>query len=288
MTNLTKETQENIKRIESLIDHSFTIKNGIPIPSWIELSLIDFCNRKCVFCPKGNNTIAPNQKDLYMHINLLHKIAKDLYDINFQGTIMLAGYGEPMLYPLIIDAIQILSQVSHVEMCTNGDLLSIKKINQMNNCGLSFLIVNIYDGPNQKISFKKMFNTTNFSKYILRDRWYNSEKDFGIKLTNRAGVINVGNQPTVNQNTECFYPHYSMTIDWNGDVLLCPQDWHRRIKCGNIAFNSIYDLWVSKTYKKYRKLLFKGERSIFPCSSCNCTGTLHGRKHAEKWHDNKH
>ena len=30
------------------------------LPSWIELSLIDVCNRDCKFCPKSDENIAPN------------------------------------------------------------------------------------------------------------------------------------------------------------------------------------------------------------------------------------
>ena len=29
---------------------------------------------------------------------------------------------------------------------------------------------------------------------ILRDRWYNADSEFGLKLTNRAGTIKTGNQ----------------------------------------------------------------------------------------------
>ena len=27
----------------------------------------------------------------------------------------------------------------------------------------------------------------------------------------------------------CYYTHYSMMIDWNGDVYLCTQDWQRKV-----------------------------------------------------------
>ena len=29
---------------------------------------------------------------------------------------------------------------------------------------------------------------------ILRDRWYDATKDYGLKLTNRTGTINIGKQ----------------------------------------------------------------------------------------------
>ena len=48
-----KETiKTNLKRRSVVVDKVYTVKN-IPMPTWIELSLIDVCNRKCVFCPKS-------------------------------------------------------------------------------------------------------------------------------------------------------------------------------------------------------------------------------------------
>ena len=51
--------KKNLKRRSLFVDKVIKF-NNIPIPSWIELSLIDVCNRKCSFCPKSNNSIAPD------------------------------------------------------------------------------------------------------------------------------------------------------------------------------------------------------------------------------------
>jgi radical SAM protein with 4Fe4S-binding SPASM domain len=288
MKDLTKITYDNIKRKDFLIEESFNVCNccGLPLPSWIEISPIDFCTRRCIFCPKGTNK-APNQRHLVMHPKLISKIALDLSDLKFQGTVMLAGYGEPMVSPYIMEIIQELSAVCRVELTTNGDLLTEKNMIQMNKKGLSSIIVSVYEGPEQFKKIEELFKNSEIDRnaFILRDRWYDSSKDFGIKLTNRAGTITIGNQPVINKSASCFYPHYSMTIDWNGDVLLCPQEWHRQIKCGNLAFDSIHDVWTGPVYNKYRKSLYEGSRKFFPCSDCNCAGTVHGRTHAEKWHE---
>ena len=53
---------------------------------------------------------------------------------------------------------------------------------------------------------------------ILRDRWYNADSDFGVKLTNRAGTIETGNQISKNKFSKCFYTAYQFLVDWNGDV----------------------------------------------------------------------
>ena len=49
---VNKQIKINIKRRTVIVDDQLVRHKGFPIPSWIELSLIDVCNRKCVFCPK--------------------------------------------------------------------------------------------------------------------------------------------------------------------------------------------------------------------------------------------
>ena len=74
-----------------------------------------------------------------------------------------------------------------------------------------------------------------------------------------------------------------MTIDWNGDVLVCMQDWNKKIKFGNIHANTLLEIWQNKIYSKYRMSLIKGSRKLSPCNKCNADGTLHGGNHADAW-----
>ena len=42
---VNKQIKINIKRRTVIVDDKLVYHQGIPIPSWIELSLIDVCNR---------------------------------------------------------------------------------------------------------------------------------------------------------------------------------------------------------------------------------------------------
>lgn len=55
-----KAIKINIKRRTVIVDDKLIFKKKIPIPSWIELSIIDVCNRTCTFCPKSDPNIAPD------------------------------------------------------------------------------------------------------------------------------------------------------------------------------------------------------------------------------------
>ena len=48
-----KETiKRNNDRRKLIVDDGIGKFKNIPLPTWIELSLIDVCNRSCIFCPK--------------------------------------------------------------------------------------------------------------------------------------------------------------------------------------------------------------------------------------------
>ena len=55
-----KAIKINIKRRTVIVDDKIVFKKKIPLPSWIELSIIDVCNRTCSFCPKSDPSIAPD------------------------------------------------------------------------------------------------------------------------------------------------------------------------------------------------------------------------------------
>lgn len=281
---LNKQIEINIKRRTVIVDDKLVFRKGVPIPSWIELSLIDVCNRKCSFCPKADDTVAP---DTYqkMTMLLIDKLVKELKEIKYQGSVVLCGYGEPMLHKDVYEISRKLSEVSFVEVVTNGDTLTKKKIKELYNANVNKVLVSLYDGPEQVEKFKKMSDEAQVPNdfVILRHRWHDENQDFGLKLTNRAGTIKVGKQYDVDNFSFCYYPSYSLLIDWNGDIFLCPQDWQRRRAMGNMMLENIFDIWVGKIMTNYRKNLLKGKRCASPCSECNAEGTVLGKNHAEEW-----
>jgi len=83
-----KETiKKNLERRSEFVD-VVPIHKGVPIPTWIELSLIDVCNRKCTFCPKADEKVAPDTHQK-MTRKIIDEIHDQLLEINFKGTISL-------------------------------------------------------------------------------------------------------------------------------------------------------------------------------------------------------
>ena len=281
---LHRTIEQNLERRTVIVDDKLVKHKSIPLPSWIELSIIDVCNRSCVFCPKSDPKIAP---DTYQKMSsiLASKISTELKEIGYNGSVTLCGYGEPMLHKEIYSIIKILAESSFVEIVTNGDTLKPQSIIDLYNSNANKLLISLYDGPEQIKKFKDIIKESGVPDefVMLRDRWYDANEDYGLKLTNRSGTINVGQQEELNKYTFCNYPAYSLMIDWNGDVFLCPQDWQRRITMGNVMQQHIFDIWTGSAITKYRKNLLQGKRCDSPCKECNAEGTVLGNNHAKEW-----
>ncbi len=282
-TNISNATLDNLLRKSSYVDH-VTYFNEVPLFSWIDINVTELCNRKCVFCPRVSAEFYPNL-NLNMDKNLAEKIGAELAALNYKGVVVFSGYSEPTLCPHFEDIISSFPTNIRLELVTNGDNLTAKDFKKLYNAGINHFVVSLYDGEHQVKKFKKIFTEAGFKKdvYSLRDRWYDSDKNFGLKLTNRGGTIDAGEQPEVIPDKPCYYPSYSMTIDWNGDVLVCMQDWNKKVKFGNVSTQSLFEIWTGKSYSKYRTNLLRGNRNLNPCSKCNAEGTLHGFNHANAW-----
>lgn len=284
---LTEATQANLKRKAPRADH-VQLVDGRPLFSWLELSLTELCNRSagsakpCTFCPRIDRDVYPNV-GLHMRMPLVRKMAEELKELSYEGVIVLCGYGEPLLHPNVLEVIGYLSGF-RVEVVTNGDRLNSHFISQLFDAGLSYLLVSMYDGPEQIDKFESMFHQAGIehNRYALRDRWHGPEQDYGLKLTNRGGVLSGPDQTPARPESLCFYPSYQLMLDWNGDVLLCPQDWVKKVRFGNAHATSLKDIWFSSLMHKKRRSLWQG-RVDSPCKDCNADGVLHGMEHVKAW-----
>lgn len=293
---MKKGMKDNIKRKQPSIN-TVQLHNDFPLFSFIELNINEICNRKCPFCPRSDPDTYPNQ-NIHMDVSLAENIANQLSELGFKGIVNISGTGEPLLTKHITDIVkQFGDRGIHIEIVTNGDVLVGGKgkqlIKDLYSSGLCQFVVSMYDGPEQIETFHNLFAECGIDKssYSLRDRWYDESEDYGLLYTNRAGNIGFEHLSDVSKEklmksgkSACFYTHYSMMIDWNGNALLCCQDmYNRTVNFGNVKDRSLIDIWTDAKLMEYRNKLKNGERSLSPCSNCNANGQIFGGSHAESW-----
>jgi MoaA/NifB/PqqE/SkfB family radical SAM enzyme len=287
---LTEATRLNLERKATYADHLQLLPDGTPLFSWLDISPTELCNRSagspkaCVFCPRIDPAFYPNQ-NIHMSLDLAGKVAEELHVLRYEGAVVFCGFGEPLLHPDFVELVKPFKGL-HVEIVTNGDRLRPSVIDALYEAVEPVFVVSCYDGPHQIGKFKEMFGAAYLPpdvQYVLRDRWYDESADYGLKLTNRAGTIHAGHQRAADTHARCFYPSYAVALDWNGDFLLCVQDWNKRLRFGNVGSQSLVECWKGTAFNKRRMQLLRGDRSGAPCNSCNAEGCAHGQAHAQAW-----
>ena len=259
----------------------------LPLPTEIEISESGTCNRKCSFCPRSSPNFEDKKEFISSQLN--EKLCRELKDLQYKGTIRFSGFVEPLLDKNIFNLIKMAKDYlpeSNIEMVTNGDPLNLDRLNKLFLSGLNKILISAYDSKEDAERFEDLCLKANLNKeqYIVRHRYYSEERDFGITLSNRAGLMENAEfkikQLKDPLKKPCYIPAYTFFLDYQGDVLMCPHDWGKKIILGNLNTDKFIDIWFSEQSMKIRKMLNKSNRRFTPCNVCDVDGTLMGEKNA--------
>lgn len=228
------------------------------------------CNRRCKYCPQsifGN----PHEK---MEEELFYKIINSLKHTNFIGIISPSLYGEPLTDDRILTFVKYIRvSLAHVyiRIFTNGDFLTVDKYLELKRAGVDIFVIT----QHSKVPSETLVNTLTYIKnnhqkfyavkyYNFYDEYYNKKNANGL-LSNRGGLVDV----PIKKRSYCHMVN-QVTIDYQGNVLLCCDDYNRTVKLGNVQEREISDIWYDPKYVKIRKMLNNG---IWPYEMCRkCTG----------------
>ena len=283
----------NIKRKGKIVkDHlESTTYQGMPVFSLVEFNITELCNRTCSFCPRVDPKVYPN-RNKHISTELYEKIMIELSEFSYNGNILFSAFSEPLLHKQLETLIQLSKKHcpgARVELVSNGDLVTLQKLQMIFEAGLDTILISLYDSPHQNEYFEQMRNNAGLRKdqMILRERYLSAKDHYGLTLSNRAGHVNLseaGIKPlTQSLNTPCYYPFFQITIDFDGTVLLCPHDWGKVIRAGNLTKDKLKDVWMAKAILFARKRLIQSRRNFSPCQACNVRGTYYGKEHFNMW-----
>ena len=294
-----KYYDKNIDRKSEIVQQSlqFFKNTKIPLPSVVEISDSGTCNRACVFCPRSDpEWIEKFENKEFIKKELHEKICKELSQYNYNGIVVYSGFNEPLINKACFDNIARTRKYlpnAKIELITNGDVLNLNKIKKLFISGLSTILISVYDGPEDMLKFKKLCLQAKLNKnqFVIRNRYLPPEDDYGITMSNRGGQMkNAGHSISSLKKAikqPCYYPSYSLFIDYNGDVLMCSHDWGKKNILGNLNKDTIYDVWMSENAKNSRSNLAKSDRGFSPCDVCDVKGNLIGMSHVNAWQNLK-
>lgn len=226
----------------------------------IEINISNVCNLKCPFCPHSLSSF--KQEKSMMSVETAELLASQLHDINYNGYICIAGFGEPTLNSSAIDIITTLKDFKLV-LVSNGIPLSksdFEKISTM--CKLKISVHHWDMMP----MFKEKFENTNA---IFRNHDMQNPE---MNMYNRNGIFKKLN----NYNGICYYPYYEIMIDYDGCYLQCNADWERKSKTKASLYNThIKDWFIGNPLKTD---MVKGRENCKHCC-CDINGKMIGEKY---------
>ncbi|MFO7535791.1 MAG: radical SAM/SPASM domain-containing protein [Kiritimatiellia bacterium] len=83
---------------------------------------------------------------------------------------------------------------------------------------------------------------------------------------------------TRRQMSKCTFPWYAMVVLWNGKVTPCPQDFWGKLELGNLAAQSIREVWNGEPYRALRRAYGANINTLALCRKCDrlCRKTVGG------------
>jgi len=245
----------NMKLYRKIIDNCAKLKIKNVTLSFFGEPLLDKTLIEKIRYAKGKNLVV----GFYSNASLLtEKWAKELIESKLDGiTISLDGYTKE-IYERIRRGLKF-----EVVKDNISNLIKLKEKMRKDVPKIDLVLVELEEN---KRDVKKFYN-----------EWKGKVESINIiNMRNWAGDINKkGTKESFhfNSNTKrkpCNLIWQRMIVDWNGEVVLCCDDWNHSIILGNLKKQNIEEIWRGDKLKKIREAHIKGEFWKIPiCSECN-------------------
>ena len=275
------------------------------------------CNFRCVFCPTGEPALL---KDVSrprgsMKFDLFTKIADDLaaFDAPVK-SIHLYKDGEPLVNPRLDHMVHLLKArglARHVEMTTNGSLLTQERADALLAAGLDAMRVSVYGASDAM--YKRVTRKFDSFQTIVDNVAYMHRRktELGRAFHLHCKIINVDLTAEERQcfidtftpiadsifvhplhgqelaeesafaaapdtaRKVCSEPFLKLVINFNGEVSVCCADWRMATIVGNVAEESLIDIWNGERLRDFRLKHLEGRRDeIEACRDCSYVLTL--------------
>jgi len=215
------------------------------------------CNRTCPYCPN----ITFDRSGGIMPTILFEKIIGDLAAIKYRGEISFSFYNEPLLDKRIPEFCSLITErlpKATITLFTNGDFLTRSIFINLAESGVKTFCITQHGSKEPDIIRLKNAEGILYGERILFDKGEN------MLLWNRGGLIRLKNPTYLTKCDKQYYP----TINWKGDFVICCNDYLSKNVYGNVASESIEDIWKKPEYSKIRKDIKKGTFDLGVCKAC--------------------
>lgn len=276
-------------------------------PTFLQIENTNVCNANCIMCPhtsmKRKKNIM-NQKNFEKIVNIVIEKYSSI------KTLIITGFGEPFIDKEILEKIKFVNKNYpnlQIDVYTNANLLDkklIDKLLKMNLHKINFSIngtektyketmgidyektvENVLNFIDKKNEIKKKFPLVNISLMIMKENEKEIEEfqNFWIDKADSVMVYPPSNwagkqkinfatsNPFKQKRWPCTALWQFITIDVEGNVIMCCRDYESIIKLGNLLEKDVKEIFEGKKIKKIREKHFKFDFDMPICKNCdNC------------------
>lgn len=225
----------------------------------VAIEISTYCNRRCYYCPNSRYD-TPRE---YMSEELFKKIIQNLKEVGYKGSVTYELYGEPLLDERLVDFIRYsrdnLPRGAFLKVLSNGDELTMELFERLIDAGMKEILITLHDLDPTSMMKKLQPMIDKHPSHIRLKTIHNSSY-----LLNRGGAIEIHGGAKIKK---CFYLSCAV-IDYEGNVILCCNDYLHAHKFGNVREERIEDIWKKKEFAKIRQQARKGRPALEICRQC--------------------
>ncbi|OQX15355.1 MAG: hypothetical protein BWK76_13300 [Desulfobulbaceae bacterium A2] len=191
-------------------------------------------------------------------------VVKQLGDINYVGRISPHLYGEPLLdnrLPGFIAETRLACPLANIVVMSNGDFLTRDILLSLVSAGMDEIYVTNYDLEDNSVVIALQ---KEFPDHVTMRNFKNVDK------RNKAGILD--NVVKVQDNNRpCLRPSSQMVINWEGQVILCCNDYYAKHVIGSVRDITLLNLWWSDELCYFKKILSQehGRMKVDICRYCD-------------------
>lgn len=250
----------------NFLKNYFETNGRFPLFQQVLIETRTDCNNHCPFCPHAFN----NKPLGIMEWGCYTTIINQLCEIDYNGRVALMLSNEPLLDNRLEEMIRYAkakSQRLFLDITTNGRLLTIETVDNLFRLGLDNININDYRGYRDLYPEKwSLYIEPIYKAYGNNPKVNFVRRRMDEVLPNYAG--NIPQDFNIEDYGFCNYPFRKLTIAYNGDILLCCDDFMYDTCFGNVMNDRLIDCWNNTELNRIRQELIKNNR-VGICERCN-------------------
>ncbi|MBF0353697.1 MAG: radical SAM/SPASM domain-containing protein [Alphaproteobacteria bacterium] len=275
----------------------FRQQEAIGLFDAISLELRTRCNGLCQFC--AASVKEEKRLDQTMSFDIFSKIVSELEAMNYRGRIAFNVNNDPLIVPDLLHYVTYSRRrlpLAWLQITTNGKALRNELATGLLKAGINEMCINWYTQlgeetlPENIRQFRdETLPNTLAGMQILPGhgpvegqklfRFNLTKRRIDEVLTNRAGSApNKRGKIQANPFGFCNLPFTQINITADGRVSKCCADFYFDHAMGNLATQTLEEIWNGEEFRNLRQSLLKNRRKdIQHCGQCDFIGIKPGR-----------